>query len=64
MSNVSLGSWSFSEEWRGVRERRQGVQSHLRMEKEGARTGTGTGQARGGTEVCSDEKADLGDCEG
>ena len=64
VSNVSLGSWNFSEEWRGVRERRQGVQSHLRMEKGGARARTGTGQTRGGTQVCSDEKADLGGCEG
>lgn len=32
----------------------------MRTEKDGA----GTGQARGATETCSDEKADLGGCKG
>lgn len=47
-----------------MRERRQDVQSCLRMEKDGAGAGAGDGLGRGGTEVCSDEKADLRGYEG
>lgn len=54
------GQWLSSEEWTGVREKRQHVQSHLRMEKDGA----GTSQARDGTEAWSDEKGGSGGYKG